>query len=123
MQTGLYIVFFQGAVTDTESPQNFPDSYSLGLNYPNPFNLTTTITYTLPERGSATLIIYDILWRQVRTLLDRVQEADRIRHSGMPATITVRRWEADRISTASLQEISPRHRRCCSSVKGKNFSQ
>ncbi len=39
-------------------------------NYPNPFNPETIIRYTLPQEGRVVLIIYDILGREVRTLID-----------------------------------------------------
>lgn len=47
-----------------------PDRFHLRGNYPNPFNPTTTIRYDLPEASYVSLMIYDILGREVRTLLD-----------------------------------------------------
>ncbi len=47
-----------------------PESYALPGNYPNPFNPTTTLRYDLPEQSHVQLVIYDILGREVRTLLD-----------------------------------------------------
>ena len=51
------------------------DGYRLEGNYPNPFNPTTTIAYALGASGSTTITIYDVLGREVRTLVDAVQPA------------------------------------------------
>ena len=53
--------------SDSESRE-----YALGTVRPNPFNPTTTISFTLPERARVTLSIYDVEGRLVRTLLDEV---------------------------------------------------
>ncbi|NQT96254.1 MAG: T9SS type A sorting domain-containing protein, partial [Candidatus Marinimicrobia bacterium] len=52
-----------------------PEQFALHQNYPNPFNPITTINYDLPENGNVSLIIYDILGRQVIQLTDEFQEA------------------------------------------------
>lgn len=42
----------------------------LYLNYPNPFNPSTTITYDIPEESYITLSIFDLLGRDIATLID-----------------------------------------------------
>ncbi|MHB9029618.1 MAG: cohesin domain-containing protein, partial [Candidatus Latescibacterota bacterium] len=46
-----------------------PASFALGQNYPNPFNPSTVIDFTLPEPGHVTLNVYDMLGRNIRTLV------------------------------------------------------
>jgi len=52
-----------------------PDVFALHQNYPNPFNPITTLRYDLPENSDVTIIIYDMLGRQVKTLVSQSQEA------------------------------------------------
>jgi len=49
--------------------------YKLMQNYPNPFNPITTLRYDLPEQVNVNIIIYDMLGRQVRTLINQTQDA------------------------------------------------
>jgi hypothetical protein len=46
-----------------------PASYGLSQNYPNPFNPTTQITFALPRSSEVSLDVYDIMGRQVQTLV------------------------------------------------------
>ena len=48
-----------------------PREFTLSQNYPNPFNPTTTIEFTLEHDGRVVLKVYDILGREVSTLLDK----------------------------------------------------
>ena len=52
-----------------------PEQYALHYNYPNPFNPVTTMLYDLPEAGHTRLIIYDLLGRQIKTLVDEPMDA------------------------------------------------
>jgi hypothetical protein len=52
-----------------------PASYELFQNYPNPFNPTTTLSYQLSEASRVTLKVYDILGREVVTLIDEQEDA------------------------------------------------
>jgi hypothetical protein len=45
-----------------------PTSFALEHNYPNPFNPTTAIRYTLPQQTSVSLIVYDMLGRAIAVL-------------------------------------------------------
>jgi len=58
-----------------DSPNNVSKLFSLANNYPNPFNVSTTISYTLPYQSNVTLDIYDILGRKVETLNNGNQSA------------------------------------------------
>jgi hypothetical protein len=49
---------------------DIPAVFSLGQNFPNPFNPTTTINFGLPEDSKVTLKIFDILGRHVDTLVN-----------------------------------------------------
>jgi hypothetical protein len=55
-----------------ESVAALPYEYHLDQNYPNPFNPTTTISFTLKQTGVTTLKVYDLLGREVATLIDGV---------------------------------------------------
>jgi len=55
--------------------QDLPGKFRLEQNYPNPFNPTTTINYALPQASQVKLTVYDILGRQVATLVNTRQQA------------------------------------------------
>ncbi len=58
-------------VSDSKNPYE----YKLEQNYPNPFNPMTTIPFSLSERSTVVIKLYDILGRNVKTLLNEKRPA------------------------------------------------
>ncbi len=54
---------------------NIPTAYKLYNNYPNPFNPVTSIKYDLPKASLVKIVLYDILGREVATLVNEKKEA------------------------------------------------
>ncbi|MDZ4712411.1 MAG: T9SS type A sorting domain-containing protein, partial [bacterium] len=52
-----------------------PDKYSLSQNYPNPFNPTTKINFSVPVNSLVKLKIYDVLGKEVMTLINEQKQA------------------------------------------------
>ena len=55
-----------------------PDKIVLAQNYPNPFNPSTIIEFVVPQSGSATLKVYNMLGQEVETLFEGNADAGRI---------------------------------------------
>jgi len=66
----------KGYLADTESIEAdeavdalLPTEYNLSANYPNPFNPVTTIEFALPQSRAVSLVVYDMLGREVQVLV------------------------------------------------------
>lgn len=59
--------------------ETIPQECRLEQNYPNPFNPTTTIVFAIPEPSQVTLKLFDMLGREVATLVDGEKEAGEYR--------------------------------------------
>ena len=53
---------------------HIPEVFALHQNYPNPFNPVTTLNYDLPEQVHVSIMIYDIMGREIRHLVNGIQE-------------------------------------------------
>ncbi|MBK8947212.1 MAG: carboxypeptidase regulatory-like domain-containing protein [Ignavibacteriae bacterium] len=63
------------SVISVQSANEKPNIYSLSQNYPNPFNPITTIRYQIPVNSHVLLKVYDVLGREVETLIDEYKQA------------------------------------------------
>ncbi|MBS1516370.1 MAG: T9SS type A sorting domain-containing protein [Bacteroidetes bacterium] len=81
-----FIVGYNGAILKTTNggetiteiinlSSNIPDNFSLFQNYPNPFNPSTVIRYQLSVAGFTTLKVFDLLGKEVATLVNEKQNA------------------------------------------------
>ena len=63
------------ATNATISKDNLPAGYALEQNYPNPFNPETRISFKLAEKSHVSITIYDMLGRNIKTLINQTQDA------------------------------------------------
>lgn len=103
-----YIVGVTGAILKTVDgggfvgisviSENIPEQYSLGQNYPNPFNPTTVIRYSLIENRTVNLKLYDVLGKEVVTLVNEKQSPGtyqvEFNGSGLPSGVYFYRLNA-----------------------------
>jgi len=57
-------------VTEVKTVSTVADKFTLSQNYPNPFNPSTTINFSLPTNGKASLKVYDIMGKEVSSLVN-----------------------------------------------------
>jgi len=64
-------------VEQANQTSTMPEAFALHAAAPNPFNPSTTIKYDLPQQAEVKLMIFDMLGRHVRTLVNQTQQAGR----------------------------------------------
>jgi uncharacterized delta-60 repeat protein len=75
-QTDFYLVKTGPDLQDVEPAHlEIAEQYTLSSNFPNPFNASTQIEYTLPATGRATLTVFNLLGEEIATLADGIQSA------------------------------------------------
>ena len=62
-------------ITGKDRPAAIPETFVLEQNYPNPFNPSTVISYQLPMNSYVTLKVYDVIGKEIATLVHGMQEA------------------------------------------------
>ncbi len=65
---------YPGVATGVEGRTGTPALFTLEQNYPNPFNPTTNIEYRIAHAGFVSLKVYDILGREVKALVGKVEQ-------------------------------------------------
>ncbi len=78
-----------GVKQNVETTESIPKQYQLYQNYPNPFNPVTTIKYDIVKPQNVKVTIFDILGRQVTTLVNTQQQ---------PGTYTIT-WDASNVAS------------------------
>ncbi|MDP3147519.1 MAG: T9SS type A sorting domain-containing protein [Ignavibacteria bacterium] len=76
-------------ITDVADGTGIPTEFNLYQNYPNPFNPSTTISFDLPNSEFVSLTIYDVLGKQVASMVNEYKNAGRYSI----------RFDADRLSS------------------------
>ncbi|TAK93745.1 T9SS type A sorting domain-containing protein [Patescibacteria group bacterium] len=91
-------------------PSLQPTGYQLSANYPNPFNSSTWIEYSVPYQSSVTLKVMDVLGRELATLVSGERGAGRHRvewNAGRsPSGVYFYRLVARPLSGVQLKEYS-----------------
>ncbi|MBP1682890.1 MAG: 5'-Nucleotidase domain protein, partial [Ignavibacteriaceae bacterium] len=65
----------QDWTVDVQVEEGTPENYSLDQNYPNPFNPSTTIKFRIPESSFVSLRVYNVLGKEVATLVSEEMNA------------------------------------------------
>ncbi|MEK9138396.1 MAG: T9SS type A sorting domain-containing protein, partial [Bacteroidota bacterium] len=91
--------FLRSTSTEIYKPQSaIPNRFSLEQNYPNPFNPSTTISFTIPHSSFITLKVFDVLGREVATLVNEELRAGRYERtfdgSGLASGVYLLRLQA-----------------------------
>ena len=96
--------FTTSPVTSITESDQLPASYRLDQNYPNPFNPATEISFAIPEASFVQIRVFDLLGREVATLVNRELPAGTHRTewhaNGAPSGVYFYRMDADGFTQA-----------------------
>ncbi len=73
--SSLSVQLLSPPVVSVNENEILPTKFLLLQNYPNPFNPNTVVSYQLPSKNNISLKVYDILGKEVATLVDEIKEA------------------------------------------------
>ena len=65
------IAFEKTSSTFIDDENTLANKFSLSQNYPNPFNPSTKIEFNVPSAGEVKIVVYDLLGKEVQTLVNR----------------------------------------------------
>ena len=87
-----------------------PTEFALDQNHPNPFNPSTVISFALPEASHVRLTVFDVLGREVKTLMDGQIDAGNHRvhfnASGLPSGTYLYRIQAAGFTTSKVMHLA-----------------
>lgn len=73
----IILQWFDGSLNIEDNGLFAVTDYNLYQNYPNPFNPVTVISYQVPVKGFVSLKVYDVIGREIQTLINEEKEAGR----------------------------------------------
>jgi hypothetical protein len=105
-----YLHKYQAPTLSVKELPGLPESFRLAQNYPNPFNPTTTIEFSLLSRATVRLVVYDLLGREVATLVHETLESGVYETmwdaTGMASgTYFYRLWTGTSMATRAMQLV------------------
>ncbi len=74
-ETGYYKLYWRDSTSTVVNDENKIFKFEFSQNYPNPFNPNTTIKYTIPSAGLITIKVFDVLGKEVATLVNAEKPA------------------------------------------------
>jgi len=100
----------RGNMTATAEGEELPVQTMLLGHYPNPFYPVTSITYALAESAEVRLIVYDVLGREVRILIDGLKNAGTheaiFDASGLPSGVYMYRMVTQAFSDTKIMTVA-----------------
>ncbi len=108
--TVLPIIIEVSNTVDVKTVDNSPKEFKLQQNFPNPFNPTTTITYSISKLSFVKLIIYDMLGKEIETLVQRNEAPGNynviFNGDGLASGIYIYRIQANNLESSTGQIFS-----------------